>query len=58
MEGIRNRDCKCTIVVAVTAVLDHLGEEVHLPQQVAEHGVDVVHLFKSNNTSVRHAMKR
>ena len=22
----------------------HLSEEVHLPQQVAEHGVDVIHL--------------
>lgn len=24
----------------------HLSEEVHLPQQVAEHGVDVVHLLE------------
>lgn len=26
--------------------LAHLSEEVHLPQQVTEHGVDVVHLFE------------
>lgn len=26
--------------------LAHLSEEVHLPQQVTEHGVNVIHLFE------------
>lgn len=42
----------CHIVVMTTASA-HLSEEVHLPQQIAEHGVDVVHLDKNNNRSVR-----
>lgn len=33
-------------MVVMTAVLAHLSEEVHLPQQVREHGVNVIHLFK------------
>ncbi len=31
----------------MTNALAHLSEEVHLPQQVTEHGVDVIHLFKA-----------
>lgn len=36
---------KCLIVVMTTAWA-HLSEEVHLPQQIAEHGINVVHLIK------------
>lgn len=34
-------------MVVMTTVLAHLSEEVHLPQQVTEHGIDVIHLFKA-----------